>query len=488
MSDRSILGIAGLASCAALFSCVPLPCDAWQIDPLFVNQSISASAAAPMHGDDSTLNSCAFGILPEPLPLQEAVERTLCNNPKTREAWGNVKVAAADVGAARGAYLPTVSGNWQGVRDDTKTDVIGHPEFSSNYRNSVLRTESVSLNWVLYDFGGRAAALANKNALLAAAKASQQAALETAFAAVAKDYYAAQAAQGALIAAQEIEQTAHSSFNAATERVNRGIAPISDELQAQTSWAEAVINRTKSQGDLQSAVGTLASDMALDASTPITLPSVGDGVQPNAEFVDSVEELIQEAKRNHPSALAARAQLEAAAQKVKQTRAEGLPNLSFVAKYSWNNQPTTLEVGVPQFPANGREWYIGLQVSIPFFEGFTRTYQIQEAEARTEVQQDTLAEVEQQVGLDVWTSFHALKTATDNLGNTAILLSVANRSYKVAEQRYLVGVGSILELLNAQSSLAAAKRQRIQSLTDWRSARLQLAAKLGRLEMSDASP
>jgi outer membrane protein len=47
-----------------------------------------------------------------------------------------------------------------------------------------------------------------------------------------------------------------------------------------------------------------------------------------------------------------------------------------------------------------------------------------------------------------------------------------------------VGVGNILELLNAQSSLAAAKRERIQSLTDWRSARLQLAAKLGRLGMS----
>jgi outer membrane protein len=65
------------------------------------------------------------------------------------------------------------------------------------------------------------------------------------------------------------------------------------------------------------------------------------------------------------------------------------------------------------------------------------------------------------------------------------LLDIAQRSYSAAQGRYQVGVGSIVELLNAQSSLAAAKRQRIQSLTDWRSARLQLASKLGTLGISD---
>ncbi|MEK6292839.1 MAG: TolC family protein [Paraburkholderia tropica] len=64
---------------------------------------------------------------------------------------------------------------------------------------------------------------------------------------------------------------------------------------------------------------------------------------------------------------------------------------------------------------------------------------------------------------------------------------MAHRSYEAAQHRYEVGVGSILELMNAQQSLAAAKRQRIQSLTDWRSARLQLAGKLGRLDMTETA-
>ncbi|CAE6842095.1 Outer membrane protein OprM [Paraburkholderia nemoris] len=457
---------------------------AWAIDPLFTGGSVPATASAAML-DDGSAGVCVFGPLPNPLPLQDAVEHGLCNNPKTREAWAQVKIQAAGVGIGRAAYLPTVSATWQGVRDDTVTNVTGFPQYSSDYRSSLLKTDSVSLSWVLYDFGGRKAALQNATALLAAAHASQEAALETAFADVAKDYYAAQAAQGAFVATQEIEQTANNSFKAATARVEKGIAPVSDELQAETSWAESIVNRTKAQGDWQTALGTLASDMDLDPSVPITLPDVGDGVVPNSEFSDSVADLIQEAKRSHPSVVAAEEQVEAAVAKVAQTRAEGLPSLSLVAKYSQNNEPTTLEVGVPQFPATGHEWYLGVQLTIPIFEGFGRTYQIRQAEAQTELQRDTLDEVQQQVGLDVWTSYQALQTSTHNLDNSATLLDVAHRSYMAAQRRYQVGVGNILELLNAQSSLAGAKRQRIQALTDWRSARLQLASKLGKLGMWD---
>lgn len=460
---------------------------AWGIDPLSAGKSVSTTAAAAMLVNDHA-QICVFGQLANPLPLQEAVERSLCSNPTTREAWAQVKIASAAMGVSRAAYLPNVSANWQGVRDDTVTNVTGFPQFSSDYKTSVLRTDSVSLSWVLYDFGGRKAALANATALLAAAQASQQAALETTFAGVAKDYYSAQAAQGALVAAREIEQTANDSFRAATMRVDKGIAPISDELQAQTSWAEAIVNRTQAEGDWQTALGTLASALDLPPNIPLTLPDVGDGVSPGNEFDESVADLIDAAKRSHPSVLAAQAQLDAAVAKVSQTRAEELPSLNLVAKYSENNNPTTLQLGFPQLPTTGHDWYVGFQLTIPIFSGFGQTYQIHRAEAQVELQRDTLDEVRQQVGLDVWTSYQTLETATHNLGNSATLLDLAQRSYNVAQRRYQVGVGNILDLLNAQSSLADAKRKRIAALTDWRSARLQLAAKLGRLGMWDIAP
>ncbi|NPT62392.1 TolC family protein [Paraburkholderia elongata] len=102
-----------------------------------------------------------------------------------------------------------------------------------------------------------------------------------------------------------------------------------------------------------------------------------------------------------------------------------------------------------------------------------------------EVQQYRLDEARQQVGLDVWKSYQALQTGIENVGNAAALLQIAHRSFDAAKRRYAAGVGNMLELLNAQSSLSDANRQRIQVLTDWRAARLDLAAKMGRLEVND---
>ncbi|MEX3935868.1 TolC family protein [Paraburkholderia phymatum] len=215
---------------------------------------------------------------------------------------------AASVGTATAAYLPSVTASWQGVRDDQVTDVSGHPALSSANR-STIQTGTVSLNWVLFDFGGRKAALRNAQQLLEAARANQDATLQDTFSRVAADYYAAQAAAGKLAAAEETEQTAHDSFVAASARVRHGVAAITDQLQAQTSYAQATYNRAKAEGELQTALGTLASDMNLNPARAIVVPSVDEGVTPDSEFKESVAELIDEAERSHPSVLTARAQL-----------------------------------------------------------------------------------------------------------------------------------------------------------------------------------
>ncbi|WP_260436376.1 TolC family protein [Burkholderia sp. Bp9143] len=237
--------------------------------------------------------------------------------------------------------------------------------------------------------------------------------------------------------------------------------------------------------ELQIAVGTIASDIDQNPTLPIVVPDVLEGATPDRDFVESVAALIEQAERLHPSVAAAQAQLEAAVAKEAQTRAEGLPTISFIGKYSRNNQPATLGLGQPSFPATGHDWYFGIQVQVPLFEGFSRVYKTREAHAQVEVQRSTLDKTKQQVGLDVWKSYQSLQTDTQNLQNTEMLLQIARKSFVAARHRYNAGVGNILELLSAQSSLSDANRQRIQALTDWRAARLQLAAKIGRLGIQD---
>ncbi|WP_332451584.1 TolC family protein [Burkholderia ubonensis] len=60
----------------------------------------------------------------------------------------------------------------------------------------------------------------------------------------------------------------------------------------------------------------------------------------------------------------------------------GLPTVSFIGKYSRNNQPATLGLGQPPFPATGRDWYFGVQIQVPLFEGFSRVYRARVAHAQ----------------------------------------------------------------------------------------------------------
>lgn len=450
-------------------------------DPLLVERTVAPTPSGSLLG---IARSCEFGELGKPLTLIEAVGRTLCRSPATRAAWASVAEQAAAVGVARAAYLPTLTGNWQGVRDQSATNVSDLPQLSSK-SIATVQSESVTLNWVLFDFGSRAAALRNADALLAAARATQDTTLQSEFDAVAKDYYAAQAAQGACEAAREIERMTRDSMVAAQARVDRGAAPITDALQAQTQHDEAVFNLVKADGDKQTALGSLASHMGFDPSQPVVVMPVTRTQPPGQQFDVSVSMLIEEVKATHPSVLAAQAQVEAARAKVEQTRAEGLPSMSLVGKYSRSNQPQSLGLGMPTFPATGHDSYVGIQVTIPLFEGFSRHYRIDQARAEQEREQDLLDNARQQVALDVWKSYYALQTATRNASNSTNLLAISQRAFEAAQHRYEAGVGNILELLNTQTALANARQRQVQALTDWDYARLDLAAKLGRLSIND---
>ena len=143
---------------------------------------------------------CVFEMPSQPLLLQEAVDRALCHNPKTRQAWVRIRVDMAEVGFARTAYLPTLTATWQGLRSQSSTTVSQQPQLDSTL-HAASQTQSLSLNWLLYDFGGRSAGLSAAKALLLAAQATHESALQASIFELMQAYYATQYAEGALAAA-----------------------------------------------------------------------------------------------------------------------------------------------------------------------------------------------------------------------------------------------------------------------------------------------
>lgn len=451
------------------------------VDPFQTRRAISANPSSPILGSHA---SCTFGAPGNPLTLQEVIERALCANPDTRSAWTVIEERAAAVGVSKAAYLPTLSATGEWVHDNSITDVRGHSALSSNY-STLVHSGRLTLGWVLYDFGGRRAALANARALLTAAQANEDAVLQQVFADTAKAYYAAQSAREQLHADDAVVTDAQNSLTAAQERVEHGAAPVTEVYQAETAYAQARVTQTRDRGHALAAQGNLANAIALSPDTPLTLDTLNENVPPDATFTNTVAELMAQAERAHPAMLAAEKQLQAAQAGVTQARAQGRPTIKLVGQYSQNNQPVQLGLGQPHYPATGHDGYIGVQVNVPIFSGFATTYQVRQAQAQVDQQSVALDKTRQQVALQVWTSYQTLQTDTQNLILSAQLQSVATQAWESAQRRYRSGVGTILELLSTQTALAQARQQRVEAFTEWRYDRLALASALGQLGWGD---
>jgi outer membrane protein TolC len=118
---------------------------------------------------------------------------------------------------------------------------------------------------------------------------------------------------------------------------------------------------------------------------------------------------------------------------------------------------------------------------MPVFTGFTNEYRARAADADLLAAQARAEIVRQQVTLQVVTAHTSLQTATRRVKTAQTLLDAAQQSEQVAAGRYREGVGTIVDVLVAQSSLAAARAQSIQTQWQWRQALAQLSHDVGTL-------
>ncbi|XQC89842.1 TolC family protein [Pseudomonas aeruginosa] len=272
---------------------------------------------------------CRGGPPPTELSLEEAIERILCHDPQTRLAWANAKAQAAQVGIGKSAYLPRLDGRLDASRGYSDMDYRDAPYLSGDGHRH-RRGASLQLSWVLFDFGRRSAALRNAQQLLLAANASQDATLQNTFALAAQAYYDALAAQRSLAASRQVAELAAQNLEAADAKYRAGAAALSDRLQAQTALSQASLAQVRDEGALSNALGVIALRMGLAPDTPLRLSGELEA-QPDTGFVKAIDEMLAEARREHPALLAAQARLKAAAASVEESRAAGRPSLALSA-------------------------------------------------------------------------------------------------------------------------------------------------------------
>ena len=419
--------------------------------------------------DDPAFQPCRTLATDAPLGLLEVVDQSLCRNPKTAEVWASARNQAALVGVAKAPYLPNLAA--AGTVNRSR----------SNGENVTQQSASMNLAWLLLDFGTRAANLENAQQLFLAASSTLDASVQTVFLGALQAYYNAQAARAALEAAYESEKASRESLAAAETRYQVGTATPADHLQARTAWSQAVLNRIRAEGSLKTALGSLANVMGLDAGTPLRLDEI-PAARPDQGFERDVDALNAAARERRPDLKAAEAQTRAAQASIDVARAAGLPTLSLGAGPSWQGTRS----GGSELTNHASA--IGLTLNIPIFSGFDTHYRVRSAQAKADVAGAQRDALRLQVALDVWSAYQALKTATQSIRTSDDLLASAAQSERVALGRYKAGVGTILDLLNAQNALATARVQRIQSALDWHVSRAALSKSVGTLDSRLLNP
>ena len=333
--------------------------------------------------------------------------------------------------------------------------------------------------YLLLDFGGRSGSVERARQSLFAASLSHNATLQNTVLQAEAAYFTYMATLALLGAEQSAVAEAQANLTAAQQRFKVGLATIADVLQAKTALSQEQLNLETTQGSLQAARGGLAAALGLPANLPFDLAPLPAAI-PVGKISQSVDSVINAALRNRPDLAAARAQAAAAYADVRVARSAQLPALTLGsnAARTYSRPPTFA----------GPSYGVTLGLSIPIFNGFSRQYDLAAARAQAEAISALADQTRQLVVTQVFVSYYALQTAEQRVSTADDLLENAQQSVQVAAGRYREGVGSIIDLLTAQTALASARAQQVQSRWQWYTSLAQLARDTGVLGVRGDTP
>ena len=187
-----------------------------------------------------------------------------------------------------------------------------------------------------------------------------------------------------------------------------------------------------------------------------------------------MDALIAPRCEGRPDLAAARAEAEAARAGIGEARANLLPSLNLNGD-GGRTYTTTI-------PNGGNNYNLSLGLDIPLFAGFSRQYDLRAAEYQAEA-----ARARSGRSGSRWSSRCSARTTpcrrpTRRVRTAEDLIASAQQSSEVALGRYKAGVGTVLDLLAAQSALADARAQQVQARLDWSVSLAQLAHDAGVLD------
>ena len=392
------------------------------------------------------------------LSLAELVDVALHINPSTRKAWDQARAAAAQWAVSRGDYYPTVTGDATGMGLGGDT--------SHGYYGQV----SVSLSYLLLDFGGREASVESARQSLMAANWNHNQAIQDVMRNVPQAYYTYLGNRAKVRASEASLKEALTSLQSTEQRKKAGVSTIADVLQARSKADQIKLDLIGNRGAVEISKGNLATAVGWPANTNFEVKEE-PGDLPLDNMEQNTRELIQLALRDRPDLASSKASVRQNEAELRKSESELWPKLMATGNAGWSGINGSIGgsdwlSGGGDISGSGFSYYGGLTLQIPIFEGFSLRNKVRQARATLEAAKAELQIKEESVISEVWSAFYNVRTAAQQVETSETLLASSEQSYEVSLARYRAGAADIVELLNAQTTLASARSQKVQARTN----------------------
>ena len=403
------------------------------------------------------------------LTLDKAISVALEQNVSVRQAINNSNAAQSGVLAAYGSYLPNISarGGWSRQETDQPAGirfVSGQPipvTASSSTQNSY--SAGLSLGYTIFNGFAREA---NFNQAVSTANASDDAAVRTAQQIV----YAVQSSYLSVLRNRQLVKVTEENLKRDQRQLERitesnrvGSLSIGDVYRQQSIVAQDELSLISAQNTYDKSVADLLSLVGLDVSEAYQIedPNIPNELSP--VDIDAMktktagfQEVSRRALASRPDYLGAKENYSAAQSGVTAAWGNYWPSVSASAGYSLSNTDLSLLT-----QSKGISW--GINLSWTLFDGFQTNRAIQNAVASRRNAELSLLQTERNVNVDVMKALLDLEAAAKQYDASLTGLTSATQDRRVAEERYNLGAGTLVDLLTANAGLVNAQVSKVNA-------------------------
>ena len=407
------------------------------------------------------------------ISLYEAIRMAQQNSPQAIQAEGTERTSKAARVSAIGAILPSATLNAGRVIQfgggQTRINQNGEQvAITSAPTNST----GLSLGMMLFDGGQRLYDLRTAKFNIVAAEANRVAVKYNVALQVKQQYYAVLAAIESRDAAELQMAQAQEQFKTSVAKVRAGVATRSDSLRGVVQIGNAQLALITAQTNKEAADAALTR--LVGSEVPVTVDPAS--IQENMAALPDSAELAALAKRG-PAVEQAQAVVDAAEEATKASKATYLPSLSANYSRTGSGIDPRFGLGTDPFSYNGR---LSFSLSYPVFNNFLREAQVVQARVAEVNAQAALRDSQLAAQQSLTQYIGALRGASQRVAVQVATVAAAEEDVRVQQQRYNIGASVLLDLITSQAALATAEQALIQARYDYRIARAQLEALIGR--------